>query len=212
VTTRVQVFVAEGHPLYLEAVESAIKHRPDLELVGSAADGRHALDEIRRLQPQVAILGMRMSGLDGSEVLNAIVRDQVPTRVVFLSTLTESELVYDMLARGAAGYVDKASSSEEICNAIIAVSRGEIVLSPTLEGGVLRQIRLRAAEPPIKVTAREREVLRLVAEGLSASEIASRLFIQPSTVKSHLHNLYGKLGVAERAAAVAEGMRRGLLE
>jgi two-component system nitrate/nitrite response regulator NarL len=211
-TTRVQVFVAEDHPLYLEAVESAIKHRPDLELVGSAADGRHALDEIRRLQPQVAVLGMRMSGLDGSEVLNAIVRDQIPTRVVFLSTVTESGLVYDMLARGAAGYVDKSSSSEEICSAIIAVSRGEIVLSPSLDGGVLRQIHLRAAEPAIKVTPREREVLRLVAEGLSASEIASRLFIQPSTVKSHLHNLYGKLGVAERAAAVAEGMRRGLLE
>ena len=86
------------------------------------------------------------------------------------------------------------------------------MLSPTVEGGVLRQIRLRAAEPAITVTAREREVLRLVAAGLSASEIASRLFIEPSTVKSHLHNLYGKLGVAERAAAVAEGMRRGLLE
>ena len=106
-TTRVQVFVAENHPLYLEAVENAIKHRPDLELVGSAADGRHALDEIRRLQPQVALLGMRMSGLDGSEVLNAIVRDQIPTDVVFLSTLTESGLVYEMLARGAAGYVEQ---------------------------------------------------------------------------------------------------------
>ena len=211
-TERVQVFVADDHPLYLEAVENAIRHRPELELVGSASDGRRALDEIRRLQPQVALLDMRMDGLDGSEVLNAIVRDHLPTRVVFLSSYTESGLVYDMLARGAAGYVDKASPSEEICDAIVAVSRGETVLSRTVEGGVLQQIRLRAAEQAIAVTEREREVLRLVAEGLSASEIASRLFIEPSTVKSHLHNIYVKLGVSERAAAVAEGMRRGLLE
>jgi two-component system nitrate/nitrite response regulator NarL len=212
VTERVQVFVAEDHPLYLEAVESAIKHRPDLELIGSASDGRLALEEIRRLKPQVAVLDMRMDGFDGSEVLNAIVRDEIPTRVVFLSTYTESGLVYDMLARGAAGYLDKASSSEEICNAISAVSRGQTVLSRTVEGGVLQQIRLRGGEHGITLTTREREVLRLVADGMTAPDIAGKLFIEASTVKSHLQNIYEKLGVSERAAAVAEGMRRGLLE
>jgi two-component system nitrate/nitrite response regulator NarL len=208
----VRVLVAEAHPLFLEAIENAVRRRADMKLVGSAADGRRALDEIRRLQPQVAVLGMRMDGLDGPAVLNAIVRDEIPTRVVFLSTYTDSRLVYDMLAKGAAGYVDKASSSEAICEAIVAVAGGETVLSPTVEGGVLQQIRLHAIPPPIAVTAREREVLALVAQGMSASEIASRLFIEPSTVKSHLHNIYGKLGVSERAAAVAEGMRRGLFD
>ena len=211
-TTRVQVFVAEDHPLYLEAVENAIQHRPDLELVGSAADGRHALDEIRRLQPQVAVLGMRMSGLDGSEVLKAIVRDKIPTDVVFLSTLTESGMVYDMLARERPATLTRRPRQRRSAMRSSRFREGRSCSSPAVEGGVLRQIHLRAAEPAITVTAREREVLRLVAEGLSASQIASRLFIQPSTVKSHLHNLYGKLGVAERAAAVAEGMRRGLLE
>jgi two-component system, NarL family, nitrate/nitrite response regulator NarL len=212
VTERIQVFVAEAHPRSLEAVEDAIAHRPDLELVGSTGGGRRALDEIRRLQPLVALLGMRMSGLDGSEVLTAIVRDQIPTRVLFLSTLTDSGLVYDMLARGAAGYIDKASSSQEICDAIAAVGRGEMVLSPAVEGGVLRQIGLRAAQSAITLSPREREVLRLAAEGHSASQIANRLVIEPSTVKSHLHNIYEKLGVSGRAAAVAEGMRRGLLD
>jgi two-component system, NarL family, nitrate/nitrite response regulator NarL len=210
-TRRVQIFVAEDQPLYLEAVENAIGNRPDLELVGSAADGRRALEEIRRLEPQVALLGMGMGGLAGPEVLNAIIRDKIPTRVVFLSNLTESGLVFAMFSRGAAGYLDKASSAEEICNAIMAVSRGEMVISPTVEGGVLQQIRLHAVEQPT-LTEREREVLRLVATGLSAPEIANRLFIEPSTVKSHLHNIYEKLGVSDRAAAVAEGMRRGLLE
>ena len=209
---RVQVFVAEEHPLYLEALENVIAKRPGLELVGSASDGRRALEEIRRLRPQVALLGTRMGGLDGPEILNAIVRDGIPTRVLFLSTLTESGLVYDMFSQGAAGYVDKASSSEEICDAIAAVSRGEMVLSPTVEGGVLHQIRLHAVERQVTLTGREREVLRLVADGGSAPEIASRLFIEASTVKSHLHSIYEKLGVSDRAAAVAEGMRRGLLE
>jgi two-component system nitrate/nitrite response regulator NarL len=209
---RIQVFVAEEHPLYLEAVENAIGKRPDLELVGSASDGRHALEEIRRLQPAVALLGMRMGGLDGPEILNAIMRDRIPARVLFLSSLTGSGLVYDMFSQGAAGYIDKASSAEEICDAIAAVSRGEMVLSPRVEGGVLHQIRLHAVEWPVTLTDREREVLRLVADGRSAPDIASRLFIEASTVKSHLHNIYEKLGVSDRAAAVAEGMRRGLLE
>jgi two-component system nitrate/nitrite response regulator NarL len=211
-TERIQVLVAEEHPLYLEAVEHAIGKRPDLELVGSASDGRDALEEIRRLHPRVALLGMRMGGLDGPEILNAIMRDRIPTRVLFLSSVTESGLVYDMFSQGAAGYVDKASSAEEICDAIAAVSRGEMVLSPTFEGGVLHQIRLHAVECPVTLTDREREVLRLVADGRSAPDIASRLFIEASTVKSHLHNIYEKLGVSDRAAAVAEGMRRGLLE
>ena len=88
------------------------------------------------LEPQVALLGMRMGGLAGPEVLNAVIRDKIPTRVVFLSSLTESGLVFAMFSRGAAGYIDKASSAEEICNAIAAVSRGEMVVSPTVEGGV----------------------------------------------------------------------------
>ena len=117
-----------------------------------------------------------------------------------------------MLARGATGYIDKASPTEEICDAIATAGRGRTVLGRTIEGGVLQQIRVRASEQVITVTPREREVLELVAEGRSASEIASRLFIETSTVKSHLHSIYEKLGVSERAAAVAEGIRRGLLE
>jgi two-component system, NarL family, nitrate/nitrite response regulator NarL len=212
VTTHVEVFVAEAHPLYREAVENAIRNRADLELVGSAAEGRQALDEIRRLQPHVALLGIRIGNLSGPEVLNAVIRYEIPTRVLFLSTFMESGLVYDMLSRGAAGYIDKASSSDEICDAIAAVARGEMVVSPTVAGGVLQQIRQHAVEQPITVTAREGEVLRLVAEGRSAPEIATLLFVEPSTVKSHLHNIYQKLGVSDRAAAVAEAMRRGLIE
>ena len=209
---RIHVLVADDHPLYRSAVEDAIKRRPDLELVGTADDGRAALEAVRRLQPDVALLDMRMPDVDGTQVLKAIVQEGISTRVLFLSTYTESNMVYDLLAQGAAGYLDKVASAEEICNAITSVCRGETVLSRSVEGGVLQQIRLRGEERDNGLTAREQEVLRLIAEGLSAPEVATRLYIEPSTVKSHLHNIYEKLGVSERAAAVAEGMRRGLLQ
>ena len=211
-TSRAKVFVAEDHPMFRDALVEAIQSRPDLELVGTAEDGRAAIEEIQRLQPEVALVDMRMPELDGAQVLNAVVRDSIPTRVVFLSTHTESSMIFDLLARGASGYLDKASSAEEVCDAIAAAARGETVLSATIEGQVLQQIRVRAADVGTKLTPREQEVLRLVAEGESAPDIAARLYIETSTVKTHLQNIYEKLGVSERAAAVAEGMRRGLVE
>jgi two-component system, NarL family, nitrate/nitrite response regulator NarL len=209
---RTQVLIADDHPLFRGALEDAIKGRPDLQLVGTAENGRVAIEEIRRLRPDVALLDMRMPDLDGAQVLNAVVRDGIPTRVLFLSTHTGSGMVHDLLAQGAAGYLDKGSSAEDICDAIAAVSHGETILSQSIEGGVLQQIRLKGGEPQTKLTPRERDVLSLVAEGHSGPEIAARLYIEASTVKSHLENIYDKLGVSERAAAVAEGMRRGLVE
>ncbi|MBN1530513.1 MAG: response regulator transcription factor [Thermoleophilaceae bacterium] len=209
---RTRVLIAEDHPMFRGALEEAVRSRPDLELVGTAADGRGAIEEIRRLEPEVALVDMRMPELDGSQVLNAVVRDGLATRVVFLSTHTESAMVFDLLASGASGYLDKTSSADEVCNAIAAAARGGTVLSGSIEGEVLQQIRLRGTGGETHLTAREHEVLRLVAEGLSAPEIGRRLFIEASTVKTHLQNIYEKLGVSDRAAAVAEGMRRGLLE
>jgi two-component system nitrate/nitrite response regulator NarL len=209
---RTRVLIAEDHPLFRNALEEAIRGRPDLELVGTAADGRVAIEEIRRLEPEVALVDMRMPELDGGQVLNAVVRDGLPTRVLFLSTHTESAMVFDLLAGGASGYLDKTSSADEVCNAIAAASRGQTVLSSSIEGEVLQQIRLRGGASEGRLTAREHEVLRLVADGHSAPEIATRLYIEASTVKTHLQNIYEKLGVSDRAAAVAEGMRRGLLE
>jgi two-component system nitrate/nitrite response regulator NarL len=209
---RIKVFAADDHPLVQDAMRQTIKSRPELELVGSAGDGRTALDEIRRLEPDVAVLDVRMADLDGGEVLNALVRDGVRTRVLFLSTHTDGSLIYDLLAAGAAGYLDKVASADEICTAISAAARGETVLNSTISAGVFQQIRLRSEDQDPTLTKREREVLNLTAEGLSASEVATRLFIEQSTVKSHLKSIYSKLGVSDRAAAVAEGMRRGLLE
>ena len=209
---RTRVLVADDHPMFRQALMEAVKSRPDLELVGTAENGRVAIEEIRRLQPEVALVDMRMPELDGAQVLNAVMRDKIPTRVLFLSTHTESAKVYDLLAHGASGYLDKTSSAEEVCNAIVAAARGETVLSQSIEGDVLQQIRIRAEDTSTSLTDREQQVLRLVAAGHSGPDIAEQLFIEASTVKTHLQHVYEKLGVSERAAAVAEAMRRGVLE
>ena len=210
---RVRVLVADDHPIYREGIVRAVKERPDLELVGEAEDGRRALDEIKDSLPDVALLDIRMPGLEGPQVLNALHRDGVKTNVIFLSAFMESELAYETVAAGARGYLSKESSREEICDAIAAVARGGTALAPEAQAGLALQVqaRERSADTP-QLTAREREVLQLISEGLSAPQIGQRIHLSPTTVKSHLHKLYEKLGVSDRAAAVAEAMRRGLLE
>jgi two-component system nitrate/nitrite response regulator NarL len=210
--SRVRVLVADDHPMYREGLVRAIKERPDLELVGECADGRIALPEIRRLTPDVAVLDVRMPGLTGTEVLNAIARERIATRVVFLSAHVDSELVYRAVALGAAAYLSKEADRATIFDAVVAVARGQTVLSPEIQSGLAAQIQLRETESRPVLSPREQEVLRLIAEGSSAPEIARQLHLSPSTVKTHLQSLYEKLGVSDRAAAVASAMRAGLLE
>ena len=210
---RVSVVVADDHPLFREGIERAVRERPDLELVGAAADGREALSQIRELAPQVAVLDLRLPGLDGLQVLNALTRDGIPTRVLFLSATGDAEVVFQAVQAGAAGYFRKEADRDAILNGIAAVAGGRTAIEPELQAGVFDQIRLRGTgeERPI-LTTREREVLALMADGLSGPQIAERLIVALPTVKTHQARLYDKLGVSDRAAAVAEGMRRGLVE
>ena len=210
---RVTVLVADDHPIYREGIVRAIKDRPDLELVGEAGDGRQALEQIRRLSPEVAVLDIRMPGLDGTQVLAAMRREGLETEVLFLSAFMEPELAYKTVAAGAKGYLSKESSRQEVCEAIVTIARGGTALAAQAQAGLAEQIqeRERSGGPP-QLTAREQEVLRLVSEGYSAPDIGKQIHLSTTTVKSHLHSLYEKLGVSDRAAAVAEAMRRGMLE
>jgi len=211
-TARVRVVVADDHPLFREAVVRAIKERPDLELVGEAADGRAALEAIRTHRPDVAVLDLKMPALDGLQVLNAVRRDELPTRVVLLSAFLDGPVAFEAVAGGAAAFLSKDADRRRITDTIAAASRGETVLAPEIQAGLAREIQLRGTRERPALSPREREILRHIAAGRSAPEIAGLLFLSPATVKSHLQALYEKLGVSERAAAVAEAMRRGLLE
>lgn len=209
---RIRVYLADDHPIYRQGLADAIKGRPDLELVGEAADGRTALEEIRDLEPDVSVIDLAMPELSGFEVLNAIQRDKVDTKVVVLSANTESEAVFRAVAEGAVAYIPKEADRDEVCDAIAAASRGDVVLSAEIQAGLASEIRLRGKEERTPLTPRESDVLKLTAEGLSAPEIGFRLHISAATVKTHMQSAYEKLGVSDRAAAVAAAMRQGLLE
>jgi two-component system nitrate/nitrite response regulator NarL len=209
---RVTVIVAEDHPIYLEGLVRAIGRQPQLELVGTATTGREALDLIRRCEPTVAVLDINLPDLTGVEVLRTVARDKLPTRVVILTSSDDGELVFEAVRLGVAGYLTKDADRTAICDAILAVARGATVLAPEVQAGLAGALRLHQHDNRPGLSAREREILGLVAQGQSAPEIAAALQLSPATIKTHLHNLYEKLGVSERAAAVAEAMRRGLLE
>lgn len=209
---RVRVLVADDHPLFRESIVRAIKERPDFELVAEAADGREALERIKELEPDVAVIDLKMPELDGVAVVGALQRDKSPTRVVLLSAFLDGPLVLDAVASGAAAYLSKDAERERICDAVAAVARGETVFSPEVHAGMAEQIRERHRPERPVLTPREQQVLDLVSKGMSAPEIAKQLFLSPATVKGHLQSLYEKLGVSDRAAAVAVAMRKGLIE
>ncbi len=210
---RTTVLIADDHPLFREAIARVIGEQPELELVAEAPDGRAALEKIRELRPDVAVIDVRMPKLDGSDVLSALRDEGLPTNVVFLSAFLDSKTVYEAVAAGANAYLSKEADTDEIVAAIRVAARGETTLAPEVQTGLAEQIRLREErESRPRLSEREHEVLGLIAQGLSAPEIGDRIHLSTATVKTHLQHLYEKLGVSERAAAVAEGMRRGLVD
>ena len=211
-TQRVRVVVADDHPLYRDGVVRALSASGQVEVVAEAEDGRAALEEIRKHLPDVALLDYRLPELDGVEVTHAIIRDGLPTRVLLVSAFTDSGLVYKALQVGVGGYIAKDARREQIVDAVLACARGETVLPPELASGLASEIRLRATSDAPVLTDREAEILRLIAAGKSLPAIAKELFLGVTTVKTHAQHLYAKLEVSDRAAAVAEAMRRGLIE
>jgi two-component system nitrate/nitrite response regulator NarL len=209
---RVRVLVADDHPLYRDGIVRAIKQRPDLELVGEAGDGRDALASIQQLQPDVAVVDFNLPSLSGIQVVTALTDLGSPVQVLMLTAYTESELVYDAIAAGARGYLLKDVDRRTICDAITAVARGKTVVSPDLQDGIADQIRAHRYDPRPRLTPREREILNLAAEGRTVAEIGRILFLSPNTIKTHLSNTYEKLGVSDRAAAVAKALRAGVLQ
>jgi two-component system nitrate/nitrite response regulator NarL len=208
----VSVYLADDHPLFRRALVETIDADPTLDLVGTAEDGRTAFAEIGKLAPDVAVLDVQTPVWKGPEVARRLTRDKVATRVLFVSELEEGGVVYGALAAGGDGYVSKRSTGEEICDAIRRVAAGEQVLSREAGGGVVVQIQQRAATDGPLLSERELDVLRLMAEGCTSREIGAHLHLATATVKSHTQTLFRKLGVSDRAAAVAEGMRRSVLD
>jgi two-component system nitrate/nitrite response regulator NarL len=188
-TQRVRVLAADSHPLYRDAMSRAIKERPELELVAQAADGRDALEAITAEEPDVALIERNLPELSGEQILNAVDRDGLSTRVVLISAEPSSDGVYHAIANGVAGYLTKGAGAREICDAITAVARGQIILAPELQAGIAGEIRLRAVDERPFMSDREQEVLKLIAKGMSAPQIARMIHLSTATVKTHLQHI-----------------------
>jgi two-component system nitrate/nitrite response regulator NarL len=204
---RVTVVVADDHPLYREGVVRALLASGTVEIVAEAA-----LAKIQEHQPDVALLDYKLPELDGVAVTHAVVREQLPTRVLIVSAFTDSGVVYRALEIGAAGFVSKEARREQIADAVLACARGENVVPPDVAAGLVSEIRLRKQTDAPALTPREQEILHMIAAGKSLPQIAKELYLGLTTVKTHVQHLYEKLGVSDRAAAVASAMRRGLIE
>ena len=207
-----RVVVVDDHPFFRDGLIRGLRESGYLEVVGEASTGREGLEVIAGERPDVAVLDYQMPDLTGLEVVHAIVRQGLATRTLILSAVTDSAIVFRALEEGAQGYLSKEARRSEIVDAVRRVSQGETVVPPELAAGLADQIRLRAASAGPVLSEREQQVLTGFARGLSIPELAAELYLGVSTVKTHAQHLYQKLGVSDRAAAVAEGMRQGLLE
>jgi two-component system nitrate/nitrite response regulator NarL len=207
---RVRVLVADDHPAMRRALARLVSEHGSLDLVGEATDGDQAIGMIDVVRPDVALLDVRMPKLDGLGVLKRLRASGSQVRVLLISGYEDGAIAHEAISQGAAGFLSKDSEEAEIAAAIIEVSHGRSVLSQRLQAGVLDQIRQRAPEP-LQLSGRERELLELAAEGITSAEIAKRLCLSPNTVKTYWQRLYEKLGASDRASAIAEAIRRGLL-
>ena len=209
---RLTILIADDHPVYRQGLERAIGERDELELVASSADGREALERINELEPDVAVVDVRMPGLDGLKILAAVRRDGLRTRVMLLTGYEDATAAFRALDQGAAGYVSKASDHTELIEAILTAGRGETVVAPRFEAGIAAEVRLQGSAGRPALSARESEVLALLAEGRTKQWIGAYLDLAEATLQTHMYNLFEKLGASDRGGAVAAAMRWGLLE
>ncbi|HVU77959.1 MAG TPA: response regulator transcription factor [Gaiellaceae bacterium] len=213
----IRVVLADDQRLIRESLGTLLGLLDGVELVGNAADGQEALELVEQSRPDVVLMDLRMPRLDGIAATRRLRESHPDVRVIALTTFADDASVLGALRAGAQGYLTKDASGEQIHDAIRAVAAGEAALDPAVQHHVVAA--LAADEPsgqeatpnlPAGLTPREAEVLALIAEGLTNAEIAERLVVSPTTVKSHVNHLFAKAGLRDRAQAVNYAYRTGL--
>ncbi len=209
-----RVIVVDDQALVREGLVTMLELMPGIEVVGTAGDGEEAVNVVERMGPDVALMDLRMPKLDGVEATRRIRAHHPATQVIVLTTHADDSSIMAAIAAGARGYLTKHSGGKAIREAIEAVMQGNSVLEPAVQARVLEAVArgkpVHKASLPDGLTPREGEVLSLIAAGLANQEIARKLFISEGTVKTHINNLFGKIGARDRAQAVAYAFRRGL--
>ncbi|HKS45207.1 MAG TPA: response regulator transcription factor [Amycolatopsis sp.] len=204
----IAVLLVDDHPVVREGLRGMLETEPDLTVVGEASSGDEAVAQNRAKRPDVILMDLRMPGLDGVGATRKILAETPERRVVVLTTYETDADILRAVEAGAAGYLLKDATRAELSGAIRAAARGETVLAPSVAGKLVRRVRNPA---PQALSARETEVLRLVAQGHTNADIGRALHISEATVKTHLLRMFAKLDVSDRTAAVTTAMSLGLL-
>jgi DNA-binding NarL/FixJ family response regulator len=204
----IRVLIVDDHPVVRDGLRGIFESSAEFEVAGEAGNGAEAVTRARALRPDVVLMDLRMPDVDGVTAIKRLAELGLDTRVLVLTTYDTDSDVVPAIEAGATGYLLKDAPRSELLRAVRAAARGEAVLSPSVATRLLGQVRAPAREP---LSNRELDVLALVARGTSNRDTATRLFISEATVKTHLLHIYAKLGVNDRAAAVATGFERGLL-
>ena len=204
----IRLLIADDHPVVRDGLSAMFARDPGFEVLGEARDGAEAVKLAQALHPDVILMDLRMPGMDGLTAITELARRGVTARVLVLTTYDTDSYVLPAIEAGATGYMLKDAPRDELMHAVRAAAQGQAVLSPAVTARLMSRVRTPGTGP---LSHRELEVLELVAAGKGNREAAACLFITEATVKTHLLNIYAKLGVGDRAAAVAEAFNRGLL-
>ncbi|MFE2579032.1 response regulator [Streptomyces sp. NPDC059378] len=206
--TAISLLIVDDHPVVRDGLRGMFDSAPGFTVVGEAVNGVQAVELAAALDPDVILMDLRMPGGGGVDAIAELTRRRARARVLVLTTYDTDSDTLPAIEAGATGYLLKDAPRDELFTAVRAAAEGRTVLSPAVASRLVSAVRAPGGEP---LSAREREVLALVARGTPNREIARELFISEATVKTHLTHLYAKLGVKDRAAAVATAYRRGIL-
>jgi DNA-binding NarL/FixJ family response regulator len=213
----VRVVVADDQRVVREGLVTSLGVLPGVEVVGAAADGEQALALVNRHRPQVVLMDLRMPRLDGVEATRRILAAHPATAVVVLTTYADDDSILAALRAGALGYLTKDAGREQIARALHAAAAGQAILDPAVQARLVAtagsaQDSMPSRPLPDGLTAREAQVLTLIATGRTNAQIAAALVISPSTVKTHINNIFTKIGISDRAQAVRYAYSHGLTE
>jgi DNA-binding NarL/FixJ family response regulator len=214
----VKLVLADDQELVRTGFRMILRAEADLEIVGEAADGDEAVAQVARLRPDVVLMDIRMPRMDGLAATRRILaRPTTPTRVLILTTFDQDEYVFEALRAGASGFILKTAPADQLVAAVRQVAAGEALLAPTITRRLIERFVQSIGPDPVpppgydELTTREREVLLLLARGMSNAEIAHKLVVESSTVKTHVAALLSKLGVRDRVGAVVLAYESGLV-